>query len=271
MIIGQTDLKEKIDKLITRFPRFSIVVGPEGSGKKEICKYICNKLSIPLVKYSQKIDDVREAITVSYEQTEPICYLFADADDMSLAAKNCLLKITEEPPKNAYFIITLKSLENTLPTIKSRGTVLNLDVYSKQEIIDYRKYRKYNESNDNLVYHICDTTGEVDELFKCDIPGFYKYATNIVDFIHKVNSGNIFKISKQMKLKDTESGYDPILLFKTVRNLYIQKAKESGIKEYLLASNVTSDCIRDLRLQTVSRQATIDMWIMNVRSVLRGV
>ena len=269
-MIGQVQLLNKIDRIINSFPRFTILVGPKGSGKKEIAKYICNKLSLPIVSFGSKIEDVRNCIDLSYTQTEPICYLFNHADDMSIGAKNCLLKVTEEPPKNAYFILSLTSLENTLETLKSRGTVLTLDKYTTEELIEYRKYKKYNESNDALVKQICNTTGEVDELFKCDIPGFYTYTKGLFDYIHKVNNGNIFKISKSLKLKDTDKeGFNPFLVFKYLRNLYIQKAKETKDIKYLYAANVTTLCLQDLNLNTVSKLGTIDHWIFEVRKVLK--
>lgn len=268
-MIGQQNLISNIDKVIDRYPKFTIIVGPKGSGKKLICKYICDKLGISIITFGQKIEEVRQVIDMAYEQTKPICYLLPDADTMSIGAKNCLLKVTEEPPQNAYFIITLQSLENTLETLKSRGTVWTLDNYSDDEIIAYRSFRKYKSDNDNLVKHICNTTGEVDELFKTDIVGFYKYAEIIADYIDKINSGNIFKISKALKLKDSDEGYNPILMFKTVRDLYIEKAIESRESKYLLASKVTSNCIRELNIPTLNKQATIDNWILEVRKALR--
>lgn len=72
-----------------------------------------------------------------------------------------------------------------------------------------------------------------------------------------------------MKLKEGDNGYDPILLFKAIRSLYIKEAIKTKDKKYLYASDVTSSCIRDLKLLTVSKLGTIDKWIMDVRKVLR--
>ena len=41
-MIGQTQLLEKIDKILDSYPKFSIIVGAKGSGKKTIVKHICN-------------------------------------------------------------------------------------------------------------------------------------------------------------------------------------------------------------------------------------
>ena len=268
-MIGQTKLHDTIERTINRFPKFSIFAGPKGSGKKTIVKETFRRLNIPIVKFGTSIEDVRKAIDLSYEQFEPICYMFPDADGMSVTAKNGLLKVTEEPPKNAYFVLTLESLSNTLETILSRGTSFVLDPYTQEELISYRKFKQYKPDYDDIIKDVCETTGEVDELFTCDIPKFYAFANTIVNSIHIPTSGNIFKISKQVKSKQDDDGYDALLLFKTVRNLFLRKGIKTKEAKYLCASEITSECIRDLKLPTVNKVGTVDMWIMNVRGVLR--
>lgn len=270
-MIGQKILLSKIDKMISSFPKFTIIVGAKGSGKKTIATQICRKLGLMMVKFGTGIDEVREIIDLSYSQDKPICYFCSDADSMSVGAKNSLLKITEEPPKNAYFILTLQSLNNTLETIQSRATILTLDTYTPEELVDYRARRGYGDSFDNIIKDICVSTGEVDELFKNDVPSFYKFADTIVNQIHIPTSGNIFKIPKSLKLtaNEKDDGFNPTLLFRTVRSMFLKKYLETKQPKYLLASNVTSECLRDLNLQTVSKIGTIDKWIMDVRKVLR--
>lgn len=270
-MIGQVSLLNKIDKLLDNFPTFLILSGPKGSGKKTIVNEICKKLQLTPITCGLKIDNVREVLDLAYTQTEKICYIFPDADDMSIGAKNSLLKVTEEPPNNAYFIMTLTSASNMIGTIKSRGTVLELDPYSEQELIQYRESKKYKATNDDVLKLVCTNTGEVDELMSCNVDEFYKFASTIVNFIHVPKTGNIFKISKQVKQKSSDNGYDGILLMKAIRALYIQKALETKDKRFLLASDVCSKILTDLQIPTLSKTATYDKWIMDVRQVLQGV
>lgn len=268
-MIGQIKLQDTINRTIDRFPKFTIFVGPKGSGRKTLVKDTFKKLHIPIIEFGTSVEDVRQIIDIAYEQTEPICYMCSNADGMSLSAKNGLLKATEEPPQNAYFVLILEDLCNTLETIKSRGSVFVLDPYKKEELISYRKYRQYKPDYDNIIEDVCENTGEVDELFSCDIPKFYNFAETIVNSIHIPTSGNIFKISKQIKTKQDDDGYDGLLLFKTVRNLFLKKGIKTKEKKYLCASIITSECLRDLKLPTVNKVAAVDMWIMAVRGVLR--
>lgn len=270
-MIGQEKLLHKIDNIIQSYPKFSILVGPKGSGKTLIAKDICHRLKLSTVFFGTSIQEVRDIIDLSYQQTEPICYICKDADTMSLGAKNCLLKITEEPPNNAYFILTLQSINNTLGTLQSRGTVLTLDDYTKEELISYRKLKDYNGAYDYIINDVCTNTGEVDELFANKVEDFYKFAQNITNNIHIPTTGNIFKIAKSIKSGQSGEGYDAILLFKTVRNLFIKKALETKKPQYLEASNVTSNCLRDLQLQILNVTGTVDKWVMDVRVALRGI
>ena len=111
----------------------------------------------------------------------------------------------------------------------------------------------------------------MDELFANKVEDFYKFAQNITDNIHIPTTGNIFKIAKSIKSSQTGEGYDAILLFKTVRNLFIKKALETKKPQYLESSNVTSNCLRDLQLQVLNVTGTVDKWVMDVRVALRGI
>ena len=137
-MIGQSNLLKKIDKLISNgFPRFVILKGPKGSGRTLLSREIANLLGVQLIPIGITVDEVREVINNSYRNTEPILYVLSDTDKMSLAAKNALLKITEEPPQKAYFIQTVTSLSNSLPTLVSRACVLNMDEYKEGELLQY--------------------------------------------------------------------------------------------------------------------------------------
>ena len=143
-MIGQERLLTRIDKMIEAgFPRFTIICGNKQSGRKTIARRIAKALGAYLINSSIKVDDVREIIDLAYKQTEPIVYLLADVDKMSPAAKNALLKITEEPPRKAYFIMTLQDINNTLATLKSRATVLNIDPYTPADLMKYAEDKEY--------------------------------------------------------------------------------------------------------------------------------
>ena len=129
-MIGQKRILADLEVLGARFPRFSIFVGPVGSGRKLIARRVAKQLQANLVILETRVDAIREAIDMAYKQKNSLVYLIPDADNMNSAAKNALLKVTEEPPRKAYFIMTLTDIDNTLPTLTSRGTLLHLAPYT---------------------------------------------------------------------------------------------------------------------------------------------
>lgn len=270
-MIGQVQLQAKIQQMLASYPRFTIITGASGSGKKTIANSICQSLGLKVVSFGTSIDEVRKVIERSYDVSEPTCFLGADADGMSLGAKNALLKITEEPPRKAYFILTLEDMSNTLETIKSRGVVLELDPYTEEELVQYRQAKGYSDQHDAILKTVCRTTGEVDRLYSCDVLAFHTTANSIATQISKATCGNALKIHKLMKIKESDKGYDPILLFTAIRQIYIDKAKSSGDTRYLWASNLTTECINDLKMSAVSKVGSIDNWMFGVRVVLGGV
>ena len=271
-MIGQQKLLDKVNKLLDNFPRFIIIVGDKNSGKKTLCNHISKLLQATPIYFENRIDEVRRAIDLAYTQQNKMVYIFPDADHMSVAGKNSMLKITEEPPKNAYFILTLTNLENMLATIQSRGVVLKLDPYTKQELIEFRKSRNLPDNYDNIITSICNTTGDVIELFSYDVNQFNLFCDNVSKRIQVPTSGNTFKITKMLKIKDTDTnGFDCYLFLKTVQIMFLNLGKLTKKRQYFDASIVTSKYIQEIRLGSVSKLGTIDMWIMDVRRQLKGV
>lgn len=149
-MIGQKKVLRYIDNLIKKgFPRFIIITGTKGQGKTELAIEISKKLKIPFCNIETKIDDIREMIEMAYKQTERIIYLIQNADKMSLNAKNSLLKLVEEPPQQAYIIMELQQIENTLDTIKSRCQEIKMDSYELKDIEKFIEKEKADLDKEN--------------------------------------------------------------------------------------------------------------------------
>ena len=81
-------------------------------------------------KESFKIDTVRkirEIAFISPNQSDYKIFILGEADLMNSAAQNAILKILEEPPAYAYFILLCERKSAFLETILSRCTVFSLD------------------------------------------------------------------------------------------------------------------------------------------------
>lgn len=290
-MIGQANLQSRIEQLIKNhtFPRFSIFVGPKGSGKKTFAHELerlfnnwrvssdhVNVYELPDVK----IDTVREMITQSYKQIMTMLYIIPDADNMSNAAKNALLKVTEEPPNEAYFIMTLEDENNTLETIRSRGTVFHMDRYTPNEIEEYavdEAINPYTVSTEDekemlpIIRDLCETPGDVNILCNDNPCEFYDYVQLVVDNIAEVSLANAFKIPSKVALKDDAEGYDLKLFWKAVASVMLDRAKQRGnskeLVKYCDGYSVTSKYLQKLRVKGINRSMLMDNWILEIREL----
>ena len=266
-MIGQTKLQEKIDRLLANgFPRFTILYGMKGSGKKLMANYIAKQLGAQVVHCGIKADEVRDIIRLAYKQSEPTVYIIADADNMSVAAKNSLLKITEEPPRKAYFIMTITDPVNTLETLRSRGCVLGMDAYIPSQIVSYAHQKGYDVDCE-IASNICITPGQVDLLVSYNVTEFNNFVNNVA----VVNGANAFKLVQRLKCKDEDNGYDLTLFLQALMIAYRNKMTTNRQKYIVDSIAVISKYLSQLRINGINKAATMDMMILELRGVAQEV
>lgn len=280
-MIGQKELRTRIEQLIENdtFPRFSILVGPKGSGKKTLANWIRRcmgqyELTISYEATDVKIDTIRDIIAGAYKTAVTNIYIIPDADYMSNAAKNALLKVTEEPPNNAYIIMTLEDENNTLETIRSRGTVFHMDRYTPDEIERYAEEYLETASNGkwDIIRNLCETPGDVEILCKSNPSAFYDYVQLVVDNIAEVSLANAFKIPSKVALKEDAEGYDLRLFWKAFIQVLMHKSltfdcEAEQIVQYGNAVAVTSKYLQKLKVKGINRSMLMDNWVLEIRKV----
>ncbi len=128
-----------------------LLSGPRGAGKKTFARImaaailceeqppcfrcpICHKALVGIhpditevtqyVKHrSFPIDEVRRIRREAYvspNESEKRIFILANVDSMGIESQNALLKIIEEPPPHAMFIMTVQDVGALLPTVLSR-------------------------------------------------------------------------------------------------------------------------------------------------------
>lgn len=271
-MIGQTKLLSQIDKMVSvGFPRFTILVGNKG-GRTLIAYDICKKLKAQYITVGTKVDEVREIIDMSYKQSEPTLYVIPNADKMSVAAKNALLKITEEPPRKSYFLMILNDLSSTLATLKSRATVLQMNSYTPTELIEYCNLKGYNDLTDeafNIITNIATTPSTVDTLVAYDPIKFYSFTKLVIDNIGVVNGSNAFKIANSINFKDDKDKYDVILFLQVFCYMCRQQILENPAL-YSLMCKITVNTISELNITGINKQGVFDIWILKIRNTWRS-
>lgn len=142
-----------------------LIAGPAGSGKRSLarilaaamectagdrrpcgrclqCRKVLDKVHPDVItvdepaKKTVSVELIRKAradVYIRPNEGRRKVYLFPRAMDMNPAAQNALLKVIEEPPDYAAFLLLTESAERLLPTIRSRAVPLQLAPLSEAE------------------------------------------------------------------------------------------------------------------------------------------
>ncbi|MCQ2463938.1 MAG: ATP-binding protein, partial [Clostridia bacterium] len=81
-------------------------------------------LSKPEKKSMYSVDDIRNVKKDAYVipgEAECKVYIFSEAQYLDIKSQNTLLKLIEEPPQKAMFILTCPSVSYLLETVRSRA------------------------------------------------------------------------------------------------------------------------------------------------------
>ena len=154
-----------------------LITGPEGSGKHTLARLLaaailcqgrdrpcltchpCRKVLEGLHPDFITVDDpehktvsvdvIRQAradIFVQPNESDRKIYLFPRAQDMGLPGQNALLKVLEEPPAYAVFLLLADNPEKLLPTVRSRCRELKLSALP-QDLLENRLARDFPQAS----------------------------------------------------------------------------------------------------------------------------
>jgi len=210
MIRGQERLCTEITRFsLSDFPHSVLLVGPSGSGKDLIIRFIAEHLELNV----QILDDVSfESLTEIYLRVEPIIYVL---DNMNIKTQNQILKFLEEPPRNSFIIITARKLGQYLATIENRCRIWQLDVYSKEVL------ESFNTLNNKLIIDISKTPGDVINFCNSDFDKLLDLCNKIIEKISVASYGNLFNIIDTVK----ELNIDISLVVRVLKYLIVEKIK----------------------------------------------
>lgn len=272
-MLGQTNLLACLHNMAEsgEFPRFSLVVGLPGSGKKTLCTTIAKLLGAQRCDIGTGVEDIRNMISLANRVDLPMLYVIGDADKMSVAAENALLKVTEEPPKNAYFVLTVSNINNLLNTIRSRGFTFYMEPYSAKELLAIADECKavLTDTEQSILRSACATPGDVKTLLSYGVTDFYNYVIKVFNNIDKVSTCNVFKIGQQLRFKESDTDKYSLELFWSLFSYicieHFDPIHWADTAKYVAGVTLTNSAISALRITGVNRQALFDMWLLDIR------
>lgn len=159
--VGNEKIKEQLTFLQSsnRLPHAIIIEGDEGLGKRTLareivlnlfcraedkpcrecpqCKKVLQGIHPDIYEYSATggarsfhvdvVRDVKENVYMQPNEAEYKAYILGNCQGMSENAQNAILKVLEEPPKYALFILTTTTKSALLETVLSRAVVITLE------------------------------------------------------------------------------------------------------------------------------------------------
>jgi DNA polymerase-3 subunit delta' len=180
--IGNEKVKEQLTFLQEsgRLPHAIVIEGEQGIGKRTLareialnlfcksdgerpcricpqCVKVIKQIHPDIYEYSasggprsfhvEVVRDVKEDVFVQPNEADYKVYILGNCQCMSESAQNAILKILEEPPEYALFILTTTTKSALLETVLSRSVVITLEgvestkaaeyIVSKDESIDF--------------------------------------------------------------------------------------------------------------------------------------
>lgn len=164
-LIGCDAALARVERMLSadRLPHAVVIEGPEGSGRRTLARFLakaaactgeqrpcgeceaCRQENNPDVfelieeKSVIPVDAVRALRAQAQEK--PVCsagrvFLIPDAQRMNPQAQNALLKVLEEPPAGAVFLLTCEYARQLLDTVISRAVVLSLTPPDRQRAVE---------------------------------------------------------------------------------------------------------------------------------------
>lgn len=263
-MIGQKIFKNYLSNW-KRPPQFIVLNGEVGSGRSTIIDLIKHKFKYQVVLCGTSVEEVRNIVTLSYRISDPTFYIFYSGDKLSLSSKNALLKVVEEPPQNAFFI--MRTENGIIETLKNRSFYYEMQPY---EFDDLKSYF-VKEGKQELFNHygkICKNIGQIKVFLNSPYDEIIDYCNKIVEVINQVSQGNIFNIPNKLKLGEDLEKWDVILFINVLEWVLSNKYFETKDDKYFQAIFRLNGVKSQLKIVGVNKQSVFDNFLLGLKYLL---
>jgi DNA polymerase III, gamma/tau subunits len=155
------------------------------------------------------VDDIREQVKSQVDIKPYACkykiFIIEHADKMTPQAQNALLKILEEPPEFIIFILLGENINNFLPTIISRCSIIKIAPVAINLI--QSNLQKQNIDEKHAEIYALYSQGNIGRALKfASDENFNKIRNNVLDIIKKLQDSDVAQalsfVSEFEKFKD---------------------------------------------------------------------
>lgn len=276
-MIGQEIVKSTISKW-GQLPKFIIVEGEVGSGRKTLVRYISSKFDADSIVVGTSVDDIRNIIEDARSIFKSRIYVI-DGNNLSMSALNSLLKIAEEPPLNCHIAMTVDSINNALPTLASRAKVLTMLPYTSEEkILFVKSYKKVDTSglDGRAIVDYCNLASNLQMLEDILVYGaeeIFEKVTTFYDLIWEASASNSLKVTNWLKFKEADEGkIEPKLFLNCLLNwstIVIRKNYKEMTFEEIQAHDLlvreASRCLRKVSKKGSNARVCVNEFIRRIK------
>lgn len=263
-MIGQRKLQEKLNTVtIDSFPKSLILQGESGCGKHLFCSLLEQKfVDYPFIYVGGKI--TYEFVEDVYLSLTPSFYII-DGNKLNDREQNILLKVFEEPPKNAWVIILTTTSAKIIPTILGRAVVWVFEPYTKEEL------KQFLGENDESLLEFVTTPGQTLGLTKTDINEINKLCNLIVDKIGVASVSNTLSLSNRFKFNNSKKsnvdGIEFSVFFKMLRATLVDRIKSDIHIEYVDMYKLTNEVLYELSVPNVNDRMLFENYLLRLKYI----
>ena len=161
------------------------------------------------------------------------------ADEMNANAANALLKILEEPPKNAFLFLISHQPARLLPTIRSRCRSMRLDRLDKTSVVkalDAANINFETSQLDSLTKLCGGSIGEALRILNMQGLQMYEEILEILKTVPRMNNKKVHVLANKFLGKGTSSEFELfILLVETALNRLVLSSVGKETFEHIAA------------------------------------
>ena len=155
--------------------------------------------------------------------------------------------------------MTVQNIDNMLGTIKSRGTVIKMEPYTREELL--------SATNDEILLKYCSNIGQTME----DVENI-KNAEYLVDEVFQAfrdKSGTqLLKACTNLRGKQTETDKCDCTLFMRVFRKNILSLDESILQSISIYH--ISRCMQEISRNTINKKASVECMLISILDELKG-
>lgn len=160
--------RSRLEGLRANLPPSILLSGEVGVGLATIAHYLSQHIEqiIQPLNTKGEVDQNAGSISIEvirslYQATrgkaqQDFAIIIDDADRMTIPAQQAFLKLLEEPPASAHFILTSHVPEKLLATIQSRVLMIRVPQISRTQSMSYLKRQRIDEETIRQLLFVAD-------------------------------------------------------------------------------------------------------------------